>query len=109
MHANLAGESRGEITLQQRCTNQRANGWQRIETGMYKVQRITAYAATTPTVSTVSHSKPRYHANMKHWTRQHALLAQKDFLPLFHPKPNGCLCFDLESCHLMHVLLLPTW
>ena len=30
----------------------------------YKVQRTTAYAATTPTVSTVFHSKPRCHANM---------------------------------------------
>ena len=28
-----------------------------------------------------------------HWTRKHALLAQKD--------PNGCLRFDLESCNLM--------
>ena len=28
-----------------------------------------------------------------HWTRQHAQLVQKDFLPLFHPKPNECLHF----------------
>ena len=48
-----------------------------------------AYAATTPTVST----KPRCHANMKHWTHQHALLVQKDFLPLFHPKPKWMSVF----------------
>ena len=36
-----------------------------------------------------------------HWIRQHALLVQKDFLALFHPKPNECLRFDLESCNLM--------
>ena len=38
-----------------------------------------------------------------HWTRQNALLVLKDsfFLALFHPKPNGCLHFDLESCNLM--------
>jgi len=34
-----------------------------------------------------------------HWTRQHALLVQKDFLALFHPKCNER--FDLESCNLM--------
>ena len=106
MHAKLAGETRGEIHFSRDAPNI-ANGWQRIETRVYKVQR-TAYSATTTTVSTVSHSKPRCHANMKHWTRQHALLVQKDFLPLFHPKPNGCLRFDLESCNLMHILLLPT-
>jgi len=33
-----------------------------------------------------------------HWTRQ---LVQKDFLALFHLKPNECLHFDLESCNLM--------
>ena len=37
--------------------------------------------------------KPRCHANMKHWTRQHALLVQKDFLPLFHPKPKWMSAF----------------
>ena len=36
-----------------------------------------------------------------HWTRQHVQLVQKDFLALFHPKPNECLHFDLESCNLM--------
>ena len=34
-------------------------------------------------------------------TRQDALLVQKHFVALFHPKPNECLCFDLESCNLM--------
>ena len=33
--------------------------------------------------------------------RQHALLVQKDFLTLFHPKPNECVRFDLESCDFM--------
>ena len=59
-----------------------------------------------PPVSTLSHSKPRCHANMKRWTRQHALLVKKDFLHLIHPKPNGCLRFDLESCNLMHILYM---
>ena len=36
-----------------------------------------------------------------HWIHQHALLVQKDFLALFHLKPNECLRFDLESCDLM--------
>ena len=36
-----------------------------------------------------------------HWIRQHALLVQKDFLTLFHPKPNECVHFDLESCNFM--------
>ena len=35
------------------------------------------------------------------WTRQHAQFVQKDFLALFHPKPNECLHFDLESFNLM--------
>ena len=36
-----------------------------------------------------------------HWRRQDAQLVQKHFLALFHPKPNECLHFDLESCNLM--------
>ena len=36
-----------------------------------------------------------------HWTCQHAQPVQKDFLAFFHPKPNECLHFDLESCNLM--------
>ena len=36
-----------------------------------------------------------------HWIRQHVLLVQKDFLTLFHPKPNEFVRFDLESCNLM--------
>ena len=36
-----------------------------------------------------------------HWRRQDAQLVQKHFLALFHPKPNGCLHFDLESCNMM--------
>ena len=36
-----------------------------------------------------------------HWRRQDALLVQKHFVALFHPKPNECLHFDLESCNLM--------
>ena len=36
-----------------------------------------------------------------HWRRQDALLVQKYFLAPFHPKPNECLDFDLESCNLM--------
>ena len=36
-----------------------------------------------------------------HWRCQDALLVQKHFVPLFHPKPNECLRFDLESCNLM--------
>ena len=36
-----------------------------------------------------------------HWRRQDALLVQKHFMALFHPKPNECLRFDLESCNLM--------
>ena len=67
----------------------------------YKVQRTTAYAATTLTVSTVFHSKPRCMQTWLHWTRQHAQLVQKHFLALFHPKPNGYLHFHLESCNLM--------
>ena len=42
-----------------------------------------------------------------HWRHQDALLVQKHFVALFHPKPNECLRFDLESCNL-HTLLLPT-
>ena len=34
-----------------------------------------------------------------HWRRQDALLVQKHFVALFHPKPNECLHFDLESCN----------
>ena len=53
----------------------------------YKVQR-TAYAATTLTVSIQSQDVMQ---TWLHWTRQHALLVQKDkfFLAFFHPKPNG--------------------
>ena len=36
-----------------------------------------------------------------HWRCQDAQLVQKHFLALFHPKPNECLHFDLESCNLM--------
>ena len=36
-----------------------------------------------------------------HWRRQDALLVQKHFMALFHPKRNECLRFDLESCNLM--------
>ena len=36
-----------------------------------------------------------------HWRSQDAELVQKHFLALFHPKPNECLHFDLESCNLM--------
>ena len=36
-----------------------------------------------------------------HWRHQDAQLVQKHFLALFHPKPNECLHFDLESCNLM--------
>ena len=36
-----------------------------------------------------------------HWRRQDALLVQNHFVALFHPKPNECLHFDLESCNLM--------
>ena len=36
-----------------------------------------------------------------HWRRLDALLVQKHFVALFHPKPNECLRFDLESCNLM--------
>ena len=36
-----------------------------------------------------------------HWRRKDALLVQKHFVALFHPKPNECLRFDLESCNLM--------
>ena len=68
----------------------------------YKVQRTTAYAATTPTVSTVFHSKPKCHANMARLdTRTCSTCSERFFLALFHPKPNGCLRFDLESCNLM--------
>ena len=44
---------------------------------MYKVQRTTAYAATTLTVSTVFHSKPRCNANMATFE---TLLVQKHFV-----------------------------
>ena len=112
MHANLAGESRGEITLQQRCTQPtRIVGRElRLECTRCREQQpmLPQLPLYQQSVSTVFHSKPRCHANMEHWTHQHALLVQKDFLSLFHPKPNGCLHFDLESCHLMHILLLPT-
>ena len=54
--------------------------------------------ATTLTVSTVFHSKPRCHATWLHWRRQDALLVLKHFVAHFHPKPNECLRFDLESC-----------
>ena len=68
--------------LQQRNTNQRERlaikkpRGERIEIRMlqYKVQRTTAYAATTPTV-TVFHSKPRRKSFMQTWlhrTHQHA-------------------------------------
>ena len=36
-----------------------------------------------------------------HWSHQHALLVQKDFLALFYAKPNECLRFDLKSCNIM--------
>ena len=36
-----------------------------------------------------------------HWRRQDVQLVQKHFLALFHPKPNECLHFDLESSNLM--------
>ena len=36
-----------------------------------------------------------------HWRHQDAQLVQKHFLAFFHPKPNECLDFDLESCILM--------
>ena len=36
-----------------------------------------------------------------HWRCQDALLVQKHFVALFHPKPNECLRFDVESFNLM--------
>ena len=116
-HAKLALETRGLAEKHQ--LTQMIGSWnprgERIEIRVlkYKVQR-TAYAATTPTVSTVFHSKQRCHANMAtldmptYSTCSERLI----FLALFHPKPNGCLCFDLESCNLMCTLYCcypPMW
>ena len=36
-----------------------------------------------------------------HWRCQDALLVLKHFVTHFHPKPNECQHFDLESCNLM--------
>ena len=58
------------ITAEKHQPTQMVGSWnprgERIEIRVlkYKVQRTTAYAATTLTVSTVSHSKPRCNANM---------------------------------------------
>ena len=68
----------------------------------YKVQRTTAYAATTLTLSTVFHLKPRCHANMVTLDTPKCSTCSERFpawLP--HPKPNEFLHFDLESCNLM--------
>ena len=61
---------------------------ERIEIGLlqYKVQRTAPYAATTPTVSTVFHSKPRRRNFMQtwlHWTSQHAQPVLKEYQALF--------------------------
>ena len=42
-----------------------------------------------------------------HWRHQDALLVQKHFVALFHPKPNECLRFDLESCNYIHCCYPP--
>ena len=58
------------ITAEKHQPTQMVGSWnprgERIEIRVlkYKVQRTTPYAATTPTVSTVFHSKSRCHANM---------------------------------------------
>ena len=68
----------------------------------YKVQRTTAYAATTLTLSTVFHLKPRCHANMVTLDTPTCSTCSERFPAwLSHPKPNEFLCFDLESCNLM--------
>ena len=68
----------------------------------YKVQRTTAYAATTLTVSTVFHLKPRCHANMVTLDTPTCSTCSETFPAwLSRPKPNEFLHFDLESCNLM--------
>ena len=70
----------------------------------------TEYAVTTPTVSTVFHSKPRCRAE----TWLHALYTptcstcSERFPGPLSPKPNECLHFDLESCDLMCIYTVVT-
>ena len=88
------------------------NGWQLnpppsgerivIRVLKYKVQRTTAYAATTLTLSTVFHLKPRCHANMVTLDTPTCSTCSERFPAwLSHPNPNEFLRFDLESCNLM--------
>ena len=97
-YARLAFESpeERETTLQQRSTNRHER--LAVETTkerefeirvfQYKVQKTTAYAVTTPTVAIQSQDVM---LTWVHWIHQHNQHVQKDFMALFHPKPNQCL------------------
>ena len=65
----------------------------------------TEYAVTTPTISTVFHSKPRCRANM--YTPTCSTCSERFPGPL-SPKPNEYLHFDLESCNLMCIYTVVT-
>ena len=74
----------------------------------YRLQSTTAYML--PQLSLFQQCSIQSQDVMQtwlHWRCQDALLVQKHFVALFHPKRNECQHFDLESCNL-HTLLLPT-
>ena len=68
----------------------------------------TEYAVTTPTVSTVFHSKPRCRANMATLYTPTCSTCSERFPGPLSPKPNECLHFDLESCNLMCIYTVVT-
>ena len=70
------------------------------------MQRI-EYAVTTPTVSTVFHSKPRCRANMATLYTPTCSTCSERFPGSLSPKPIECLHFDLEpSCNLMCIYIV---
>ena len=100
---------RGEITLQLRSTNQRK--LLAVETPEERGLGLECYSTRCrvqqpmlPQLSLFQQCSIQSQDVMQtwlHWRCQDALLVQKHFVALFHPKPNECLRFDLESCNLM--------
>ena len=95
-HVKLAVETQGEITLKQGSTNQCE--WLAVETPDERELRFNRVLCREqhmlpqlPLFQQCSIQSQDVMQTWLHWTRQHAQLVHKDFLALFHPKPNECL------------------
>ena len=62
----------------------------------YKVQRTTAYAATTPTVPFKA-KMLKFHANMATLDTPTCSTCSQRFAGSLSPKPNECLCFSSDK------------